>query len=129
VLFIAAQTDVSEETIDALVNVRLDRQKMFERADPPDVTVVLDEAVLHRLIGSSAVMHDALIQVAELATRPNIVVQVVPASKGANAGIGGAFDVASADGAPDILRTDGGPDHGGPITSAQAQDSLQPGTW
>jgi transcriptional regulator with XRE-family HTH domain len=107
VLFLAAQTDTSEETIDALVNVRLDRQKMFERADPPDVTVVLDEAVLHRLIGSPAVMHDALIQVAELAMRPNIVVQVVPAGKGANAGIGGAFDVASADGSPDILRTDG----------------------
>jgi hypothetical protein len=80
---------------------------MFERSDPPDVTIVLDEAVLHRPIGSPAVMHDALIQVAELAMRPNIVVQVVPASKGANAGIGGAFDVASADGAPDILRTDG----------------------
>jgi hypothetical protein len=107
VLFLAAQTDTSDETIDALVNVRLERQRMFERADPPDVTVVLDEAVLHRLIGSPAVMHDALIQVAELAMRPNIVVQVVPAGKGANAGIGGAFDVASADGAPDILRTDG----------------------
>jgi hypothetical protein len=35
------------------------------------------------------------------------VVQVVPSSKGANAGIGGAFDIASADGSPDTLRMDG----------------------
>jgi Domain of unknown function (DUF5753) len=80
---------------------------IFDRADPPDVTVVLDEAVLHRPIGTPAVMHDALVHVAEMALRPSIVVQVVPSSKGANAGIGGAFDIASADGTSDTLRMDG----------------------
>jgi transcriptional regulator with XRE-family HTH domain len=107
VLLLAQQTDTSDEAIDALVNARLDRQAIFDRADPPDVTVVLDEAVAHRLIGTPAIMHDALIHVAEMALRPSIVVQVVPASKGANAGIGGAFDIASADGTPDMLRMDG----------------------
>lgn len=107
ILLLAQQTDTSDEAIDALVNARLDRQAIFDRADPPDVTVVLDEAVLHRLIGTPAIMHDTLIHVAEMALRPTIVVQVVPSTKGANAGIGGAFDIASADGAPDMLRTDG----------------------
>lgn len=107
VLLLAQQTDTSQEAIDALVNARLDRQAIFDRADPPDVTVVLDEAVLHRLIGTPAIMHDALVHAAEMALRPNIVVQVVPSTKGANAGIGGAFDIAGADGAPDTLRTDG----------------------
>jgi transcriptional regulator with XRE-family HTH domain len=107
VLLLAQQTDTSDEAIGALVNARLDRQAIFDRADPPDVAVVLDEAVLHRLIGTPAIMHDVLIHVAEVALRPNIVVQVVPAGKGANAGIGGAFDIASADGTPDMLRTDG----------------------
>jgi hypothetical protein len=106
-LLLAQQTDTSEEAIEALVNARLDRQTIFDRADPPDVTVVLDEAVLHRLIGTPAIMHDVLDHVAEMALRPNIVVQVVPSSKGANAGIGGAFDLASADGTPDTLRMDG----------------------
>ena len=69
--------------------------------------MVLDEAVLHRLIGTPAIMHDALVHVAELAPRPYIVVQVVPSSKGANAGIGGAFDIAGADSMPDMLRMDG----------------------
>jgi hypothetical protein len=107
VLLLTQQTDTSDEAIGALVNARLDRQVIFDRADPADVTVVLDEAVLHRLIGSPVIMHDALVHVAEMALRPSIVVQVVPASKGANAGIGGAFDVASADGMPDTLRMDG----------------------
>jgi transcriptional regulator with XRE-family HTH domain len=107
VLLLAQQTDTSDDAIDALVNVRLGRQAIFDRADPPDVSVVLDEAVPHRLIGTPAIMHDALVHMAELALRPYIVVQVVPSSKGANAGIGGAFDIASADGAPDMLRTDG----------------------
>jgi transcriptional regulator with XRE-family HTH domain len=107
VLLLAQQTDTSDEAIDALVNARLDRQAIFDRAEPPDVTVVLDEAVLRRLIGMPAIMHDVLAHVAEMALRPYIVVQVVPSGKGANAGIGGAFDIASADGSPDTLRTDG----------------------
>jgi transcriptional regulator with XRE-family HTH domain len=107
VLLLAQQTDTSDEAIGALVNARLDRQAIFDRAGPTDVTAVLDEAILHRLIGTPAIMHDVLVHVAEMALRTYIVVQVVPAAKGANAGIGGAFDIASADGSPDTLRTDG----------------------
>jgi transcriptional regulator with XRE-family HTH domain len=103
-LLLAQQTDTSDEAINELIAVRLQRQAVLDRAD---VSVVLDEAVLHRLIGSPAIMHDALNHVAELSLRPSIVVQVVPAAKGANAGIGGAFDIASADGSPDMLRVDG----------------------
>jgi hypothetical protein len=71
------------------------------------VIAVLDEPVLRRLIGSAAVMHDALMFLLELSLKPYVVVQVVPASNGANAGLGGAFDVASSDGAPNMLRMEG----------------------
>jgi transcriptional regulator with XRE-family HTH domain len=106
-LFLAAQNDTSDEAIDALVAARLERQVILDRPDPPDVVTVLDEAVLHRLIGSPQVMHDALIHVAELSRRPYLVVQVVPASNGANAGLSGAFRVAAADGMPETLHMDG----------------------
>lgn len=106
-LFLAAQSDTSDDVIDALVAARLERQAILDRADPPDVVVVLDEAVVHRLIGSPQVMHDALIQVAELSQRPYAVVQVVPASNGANAGLSGAFGIAAADGMPETLQMDG----------------------
>jgi len=103
-LFLAEQTDTSDEAIAALVDARLERQAILDRADAPDVVAVLDEAVLHRLIGSSPVMHDALVHVAELSRRPGLVVQVIPASHGASAGLGGAFDIAVADGMPETLR-------------------------
>jgi len=103
-LFLAAQTDTSDEAIGALVAARLERQVILDQVNPPDVVAVLDEAVLHRLIGSPQVMHDALAHVAELSQRPCIVVQVVPAGNGANAGLGGAFDIAAADGIAETLR-------------------------
>ncbi len=103
-LFLAEQSDTSDDAIDALVAARLDRQAILDRADPPDVVVVLDETVLHRLIGSPQVMHDTLVRVAELSRRPYVVVQVVPASNGANAGLGGAFYIAAADGIAETLQ-------------------------
>jgi transcriptional regulator with XRE-family HTH domain len=106
-LFLAGQTDTSDETIDALVAARLERQEILDRADPPETVVVLDESVLRRLIGSPQVMHDQLIHVADMGTRPHISVHVVPADTGANAGLGGAFDVASADGMPAVVRMEG----------------------
>jgi len=102
-LFLASQNDTSDEAIDALVTARMDRQAILDRAEPPDVVAVMDESALHRLIGSPQIMHDALLHVAELSQRPYVVVQVVPASNGANAGLGGAFYIASADGAPDTV--------------------------
>ena len=63
--------------------------------------------MLHRLIGSPGVMADALVTVAGLSERPNVSVQVLPSDTGASAGLGGAFDIASADGTPDVLRMDG----------------------
>jgi len=86
------------------VAARLERQAILDRAEAPDVVAVIDEAVLHRLIGSPPVMHDALAHIAELSRRPGVVVQVIPASHGASAGLGGAFDIAAADGMPDTLR-------------------------
>lgn len=106
-LFLAAQSDTSDDMIGALVSARLERQRVFDREDPPGTVVVLDEAVLHRLIGTPQVMHNALVKVAEMSQRAHLVVQVIPSANGANAGLGGAFDIASADGMPDTLRMEG----------------------
>jgi hypothetical protein len=68
------------------------------------VVTVLDESVLHRLIGSPQIMADQLTHLAELYDRPNISIQVLPSETGASAGLSGAFDLASGDGAPEVLR-------------------------
>jgi hypothetical protein len=106
-LFLSGQTDTSDEFIEALVAARLERQSILSRPSPPDVLVVLDESVLIRLIGSPEIMHDQLVQVAELGQRPYVSVQVIPASHGANAGLGGGLSIATGDGsAPDVLYMD-----------------------
>ncbi len=104
-LFLAAGEDA--ERADELVSARLERQAILDRPRPPRVLAVLDEAVLHRLIGTPATMHDQLTRLAAVAERPNVSVEVVPASTGANAGLSGGFQLASNDGAPDVLNMSG----------------------
>ncbi|MGH3189275.1 MAG: DUF5753 domain-containing protein, partial [Streptosporangiaceae bacterium] len=87
-----------------------ERQAILDRADAPEVLAVLDEMVLHRLVGSPEVMYDALVHLAELAERPNVQILIVPASVGANAGLSGDISLASGDGSPDALHTDAVPE-------------------
>jgi hypothetical protein len=105
-LFEAAQTDISPESLDDLVAARVGRQAIFDSAEPPQVIAVLDEAALHRLVGSAQIMHDQLIRLCAMSERPFISVQVIPASTGAHAGLAGSFMLASLDGKPDILHID-----------------------
>jgi transcriptional regulator with XRE-family HTH domain len=104
-LFVAAGVD--SDTADEMASARLERQAILDRSDLPHVVVMLDESVLHRLIGVPQVMADVLTHTAELSDRPNVSIQILPADTGANAGLSGAFDIASADGTPDVLRMDG----------------------
>ncbi len=101
-LFVAAGEDA--ERADELVTARMERQSILDRPDPPYVVAVLDEAVLHRLIGTPVVMHDQLAHLATVAERPHISVEIVPSSTGANAGLSGGFQLASCEGAPDTVR-------------------------
>lgn len=103
-LFVAAGADADKA--DEMVGARMSRQSIFERSKPPSVSVVLDESVLHRLIGSPQVMHDQLVHLVELSQRPYLMIQVLPAANGANAGLGGAINLASGDGTPGVLLTE-----------------------
>ena len=82
-LFLGGLLNPSEDAIDQLVAARLARQSIFDRPDPPNLWIVLDEIVLHRLIGTPKTMYDQLLQVADMSMRSYMCVQVVPASSGA----------------------------------------------
>jgi transcriptional regulator with XRE-family HTH domain len=62
-----------------LVALRLRRQSnVFDQADPPELTAVIDESVLYRPIGGPATMAAQVRRLAELARRPHIEIRVVP---------------------------------------------------
>ncbi len=105
-LFLGGLLNPSEDAIDQLVAARLARQSIFDRPDPPNLWIVLDEIVLHRLIGTPKTMYDQLLQVADMSMRSYMCVQVVPASSGAHAGLAGSFYIASVRGKPDLLYMD-----------------------
>jgi hypothetical protein len=109
-LLLAAQTDTSDDAIGGLVEAKLKRALILDRADPPDVVALVDELALRRLIGSPGVMHEQLVHIAELAERPYVCVQVVPTAVGATAGLSGDMSLASGDGGPDVLHTDAVPE-------------------
>ena len=98
--------NTGDEAVDQLVDARLARQCIFDKPDPPNLWVVLDEFVLHRLIGTSKTTYDQLVHVADMSMRSYICVQVVPASTGAHAGLSGSFYIASVEGKPDVLYMD-----------------------
>jgi transcriptional regulator with XRE-family HTH domain len=88
---------LGEAEIDAQVRARLDRQQILDGGDLMFVAV-LDEGVLHRRIGTGMAMYDQLTQLAEVAGRPNVTVQLVPADTGSYPGLAGGFVLAGFDG-------------------------------
>jgi transcriptional regulator with XRE-family HTH domain len=95
--------------IDRVVDSRRERQALFDRAEPPQIFTVLDEAVLRRRVGGTAVMTRQLEHLVALAERPHVTIQVVPFDVGAYEAIQGPFihlefpDVSD----PDVVFLDG----------------------
>ena len=94
----------STRDIERGVRLRMQRQAVLDRDDPPDLRVVLDESVLRRHVGGPAVMRDQLKHLAELAQRPNVTVQVIPFRASGRAA-GGSFSILRFAGAdvPDVV--------------------------
>jgi transcriptional regulator with XRE-family HTH domain len=102
-LFQAWQLAASSDDLDTLVGGRIERQAILDRADPPELLAVLDEAVLHRRVGSAKIMGDQLGHLGEMSCRPAVTIQIVPAEVGTHAGLLGGFFVGSFDDTPVIV--------------------------
>ena len=82
-----------EDEIERWVTLRLKRQELLSRPDPPNIWSVMDEAVLRRPVGSAAVMRAQFRHLAAVAELPQVTIQVIPFTKGAHAGESGSFTV------------------------------------
>lgn len=85
------------------VTARMQRQRILDRDDAPMVVVVLDELVLHRLIGSNEVMAEQCTRLLKVSELPTVSLHILPGKLGANGGLGGPVALAHASGEPDVL--------------------------
>jgi transcriptional regulator with XRE-family HTH domain len=79
--------------IERRVALRLKRQDLLSRPNPPRIWSVMDEAVLRRPVGGPAVMRTQFEHLIEVAGHPRVTLQVVPFASGAHAGESGSFTV------------------------------------
>jgi Domain of unknown function (DUF5753) len=75
------------------VELRLRRQRVLARDDPPTLWAVVDEAALRRLTGGPEVMRAQIDHLIDVAERRHVVLQVVPFHLGGHAGAGGPFSI------------------------------------
>jgi len=85
----AAPTD----EIDRRVSLRLKRQDLLTRQEPPQVWSVIDEGALRRPVGGRAVMRAQLNRLIEVAGLRHVTLQAVPFGRGGHAAAGGSFTV------------------------------------
>ncbi|MFD7862296.1 helix-turn-helix domain-containing protein [Streptomyces sp. NPDC059783] len=76
----------SEEEVERRVELRLRRQSLLDREDAPTLWVVMEEAVLHRVVGGPEVMREQLDRLLELSELPHVSLDIVPFSAGAHVG-------------------------------------------
>lgn len=79
--------------MDRRVQVRIRRQEVLHRADPPTIWAIIDEAALHRPVGGPRVHREQMEHLVELAQLPNVTVQVLPYSAGEHAAAGSSFSI------------------------------------
>jgi len=79
--------------IERRVSLRMTRQRLLTRPNPPRLWAVVDEAVLRRPIGGPEVMRKQIEHLIDLTQRPNITLQLIPFRFGGHAAEGGAFSI------------------------------------
>jgi transcriptional regulator with XRE-family HTH domain len=81
-------TDLPGELAERRVELRMHRQGLLQRADPPRLWTVIDEAALRRPIGGPEVMRAQLRHLIEVSSLPTVSVQILPFSVGQVALVG-----------------------------------------
>ncbi|MEU8202747.1 helix-turn-helix transcriptional regulator [Streptosporangium sp. NPDC049046] len=98
---IRSEPGITDKQVEKAVAARMERQEIFARDTPPLFRAVLDEGVLHRLVGSKEIMRRQLERLVEAVESPRIGIQIIPSKLGVVTGVLGSFVIAQLLGAPD----------------------------
>ncbi|HEX2315555.1 MAG TPA: helix-turn-helix transcriptional regulator [Thermomonospora sp.] len=77
------------DEVERRVGLRMRRQAILERANPPHLWAVVDEAALRRPLGGAAVLREQVRHLLEVGRLPHVTVQVLPFRAGGHAAAGG----------------------------------------
>jgi DNA-binding XRE family transcriptional regulator len=88
-----AHLEDSAEEVGRRVRLRMARQTLLTREDPPRLWAVVDEAALRRPVGGREVMRGQLERLVEATKLPNITLQILPFHSGAHPAMVGSFSV------------------------------------
>jgi transcriptional regulator with XRE-family HTH domain len=89
------ETLVNDRESERRIAARKARQSLLSRENPPQLHLILDEAVLHRSIGGPKVWRDQLLALVSHASRPNITIQILPYTAEQHLGLDGRFTLMS----------------------------------
>jgi hypothetical protein len=81
------------DEVDRRVALRLGRQKLLDRDNPPRLWAIVDEAALRRPMGGRDVLAAQIERLMDMVSEPNITLQVMPFKYGGHAAEGGAFTI------------------------------------
>ncbi|MGW6723991.1 Scr1 family TA system antitoxin-like transcriptional regulator [Streptomyces sp. NPDC054995] len=73
---------LTDERVEELVQLRMARKALFDRDPLPMIEIIIDEAVLRRVIGSEELMREQLLYLVECARRRNVTLLVLPLDAG-----------------------------------------------
>ena len=77
---------------DRLVESHKERRELFDKPDPPEIVLILDESVIRRTVGGAKVMQHQLEHLIEMSRWPNICIQVLLSfTVGAHPALAGSF--------------------------------------
>ncbi|MEW2420801.1 helix-turn-helix transcriptional regulator [Streptomyces nigra] len=82
------------EAVERHVSLRMERQRLLERPDPPHLWVIMDETVLRRPVGdTSEVMRDQVDKLLEFAERDRVTLQIAEFASGPHPGTYAPFSL------------------------------------
>lgn len=91
--YAAAVVEMGEEISEAArrVALRTDRQRILDAPGGPTLWAILDEAVLHRPVGGTAVQREQIEHLVNMSAEPSVTIQVLSSSSGGSAAAGSSF--------------------------------------
>ncbi|MEV1026338.1 helix-turn-helix transcriptional regulator [Streptomyces sp. NPDC050264] len=84
---------IGRGTLDDWVLGRLERQKMWERENPPGANFILEESILNRPLGGRDILREQIRRVLELGELDCMGLQIMPTARVPHAGLDGPLEL------------------------------------